>query len=60
MTLIKVHCKLKRCNKLFKQNREWQKFCCKDHHREYWNELYKERCNLASRVEEIEEKLGMK
>jgi len=60
MILTTIHCKLKRCNKLFKQNREWQKFCCKEHQREYWNSLYIERYNLATRVEKLEEELGIK
>ena len=59
MTLMIVPCKLQRCLKKFKQNREWQKFCCKEHQREYWNALYKERYTLAARVGEIEEKLGI-
>ena len=60
MTLIELNCKLKRCDKKFRQKRDWQKFCCKEHQREYWNELYKERYNLAIRVKEIEKKLGIK
>ena len=60
MTLIKVHCKLKRCNKLFMQSRDWQKFCCKEHQREYWNALYKERYSLAIRMEAVEKKVGIK
>ncbi len=57
MTLIKVHCKLKRCNKLFMQSRDWQKFCCKEHQRESWNERYKDRYNLSIRDEKQEEKI---
>lgn len=60
MILLTILCKLRRCNKEFIQSREWQKFCCKEHQREYWNALYKERYNLAARVESLEEKLGMK
>lgn len=60
MTLIELNCKLRRCNKKFTQKREWQKFCCKEHQREYWNALYKERYNLAIRVEALEEKLEHK
>ena len=60
MTLMKVHCKLKRCNKIFMQSREWQKFCCKEHQKEQWNALYKERYNLAIRVEKLEEQLKTK
>lgn len=60
MILIELNCKLKRCSKKFMQTRDWQKFCCKEHQREYWNALYKERYNLAIRVEEIEKKVGIK
>ena len=60
MVLIELNCKLKRCNKIFKQTRDWQKFCCSKHQREYWNNLYKERYNLSIRVEKLEEKLDMK
>ena len=60
MSLMKTNCKLQRCNKIFKQNREWQKFCCKEHQREYWNDLYKERYNLAARVEKLEKQIGQK
>ena len=60
MTLIELNCKLRRCNKKFMQKREWQKFCCKEHQREYWNALYKERYNLAIRVEKLEEEIGIK
>ena len=58
--LIELNCKLKRCNKVFMQTRDWQKFCCSKHQREYWNALYKERYNLAIRVEKLEEKLNIK
>ncbi len=60
MTLMIVPCKLQRCLKKFKQSRDWQKFCCKEHQKEYWNELHKNRNDLAKRVGEIEEKLGIK
>ena len=60
MTLIELNCKLKRCNKRFMQNRDWQKFCCKEHQREFWNALYIERYSLTARIDALEEKLKNK
>jgi len=47
----------KHCGKKFKQNREWQKFCCPEHQKEYWRKIYKERYALTDRIEKLEEQL---
>ena len=54
MTLETKHCKLKRCNKLFKQNRSWQDFCEPEHQREYHR-----RGSLESRIARLEKQVGI-
>ena len=56
MALMKV-CKL--CGKKFSPKREWQKFCCREHQKEYWRRIYADRYNLSKRVEELEKQLGI-
>lgn len=50
-------CKL--CGKEFSPKRDWQKFCCKEHQKEYWRQIYHGQHNLSERVQELEKKLGI-
>jgi len=59
-------CDLPSCNKIFKTNRKWQRFCKKNHHDEYWrlyrsseNQIRKELASLKKEQEKIKEKLGI-
>ena len=49
--------KCKYCGKPFIRKREWQKFCCPSHQKQYWKDIIGDRYNLAKRVEKLEEKL---
>ena len=49
-------CRLKRCKKKFDTNLEWQKFCCPEHHDEYWNEVRRDQRALLRKMQETEEK----
>lgn len=48
----------KHCGKEFTPNRYWQKFCSKEHQKEYWRQIYNKQHNLTERVQELEKKLG--
>jgi len=60
-------CALPTCNKKFETNRDWQKFCCRSHQREYWIRIQADKYETNRRLEEIEKeqekkkkKLGIK
>jgi len=52
-------CALPTCNKKFKTNRDWQKFCCKSHQQLYWANIQTDKYEFNRRLEEVEKKLGM-
>ena len=49
--------KCKYCEKEFKTNREWQKFCCKEHQKLYWKRVYLDKKSINQRLEALEEKI---
>ena len=50
----------KRCKKGFNPKRDWQKFCSPECQKLYWREIFHESSALNKRVENLEEKLGIK
>jgi len=38
----------------------WQKFCCSAHQKLYWKKIQQEKYEMNRRLEDIEEKLGLK
>ena len=51
--------KCRLCGVDFKPRRFWQKFCTREHQREYWKRIQQDRYELNRRLEEIEKKLGL-
>lgn len=52
--------KCKYCNKFFIPNREWQKFCSREHQKAYWKRVQNDKIFLLKKIEKLEEKLGIK
>lgn len=48
------------CNKLFTPTRFWQRFCTREHQKEYWKKVHAEKRDFSKRIEKIEEQLGIK
>jgi len=49
--------KCKYCDKEFKANRDWQKFCSREHQKAYWKRVYLDKKSLHERLEALEKKL---
>lgn len=52
---IKKICRL--CGGDFETTRDWQKFCCPEHQKEYWKRIQKDRYLLNRKIEELEKKI---
>ena len=51
--------KCRLCGAEFKTTRDWQKFCCPSHQKEYWKKIQQDRYALNRRIEELEKRLGI-
>jgi len=51
--------KCRLCGAEFKTTRDWQKFCCPLHQKEYWKKIQQDRYALNRRIEELEKRLGI-
>lgn len=49
----------KYCGKLFIPTREWQKFCSREHQKEYWRQVQNDKAFLLKKIEKLEEKINM-
>lgn len=55
---LKRKCKF--CGDLFIPKRDWQKFCCREHQKEYWKQVQNDKAFLLKKIEQLEERLDTK
>jgi len=51
--------KCRLCGIDFRTTRDWQKFCCPEHQKEYWRKIQQDRYVLNRRIEKLEKRLGI-
>ena len=49
--------KCRLCGSEFSTTRDWQKFCCPEHQKEYWKKIQQDRYALNRKIEELEKKI---
>lgn len=57
---IALNKKCKFCGKLFIPKRDWQKFCSREHQKEYWKRVQNDKVYLLKKIERLEEQIGIK